>query len=105
MATNPPPKVLTITNTGTGALAITGISFVDPTGIQHTANLTNLGGGGAVTGDATLNCSLLPGNFQTFTVEYTTVNVAPGTYTGRITVSGNNNRTQTINSTIVVSYA
>ena len=86
-------------------MVITGISFVDPTGIQHIANLSNLGGGGAVTGNATLNYSLLPGNFQIFTVEYTTVNVAPGTYTGTITVSGDNNRTQTVNSTIVVSYA
>jgi hypothetical protein len=84
---------------------ITGISFVDPAGIQHVANLSNLGGGGAVTGNATLNYSLLPGYFQNFTLEYTTDNVTPGTYTGTITVSGNNKKTQTVTSTIVVSYA
>jgi hypothetical protein len=96
------PKVFTITNTGTGALSIQGIAFTDPTGIQHTANLTNLGGGGAVIGDAVLNYLLPPGNFQTFTVDYSRTTAPAGTYTGRITVSGSNGRTQNITSTIVV---
>ena len=96
-------KQFTITNTGTGALTIQGIAFVDPTGIQHSANLINLGGGGAVLGNAVLSYLLPPGNFQTFSVDYTSTTVPAGTYNGKITVSGSNGRTQDITSTIVVT--
>jgi hypothetical protein len=86
-------------------LTIQSIIFNDPPGIQHTANLTNLGGNGAVTGNSVLNYSLIPGNFQTFTVDYDTTTVPAGTYTGTIDIGGTNGQVQTITSTIVVRNA
>ena len=100
--TRPPPKVFTITNTGTGSLIITSIIFNDPPLIQHTANLINLGGGGAVIGNAVLNFPLSPGSFQTFTVDYSSTTALPGTYSGSILVGDSTGKTQTVATTIVV---
>jgi hypothetical protein len=83
-------------------LKIQSMVFTDPAGIQHVANLTNLGGGGAVTGNATLDHSLLPGSSQTFTVNYTRTNAPVGNYTGTIAIRGSNGRVQVITSTIIV---
>jgi hypothetical protein len=104
MATTP-PKVFTITNTGTGSLIITNIVFNDPPLIQHTANLINLGGGGAVIGNAVLNFPLSAGSFQTFTVDYNSTTASPGTYTGSILIGDSTGKTQTVTSTIVITYS
>ena len=83
------------------------MTFKDPPGIGHTVNLTNLGAGSAVVGDAILSYYLDVGASVTFTVDYYTLS-APngalaGNYIGTIIINGTEDITQTITSNIIVN--
>jgi hypothetical protein len=95
-------KQFTLTNIGTSNIVIQSMTFNDPSGVGHTANLLNLGGSSNVTGNATLSYSLIPSAVQTFTVDYYDSGVGVGTYTGNIIIVGSN-AIQTISSTVVIS--
>jgi hypothetical protein len=100
----PPPKLFTLTNTGKIPLLIQSMTFTDPAGIGHTANLSNLGGGSAVTtNQIPLAYSLRVGTPATFTVDYQNVSAPIGTYSGQIVINGKFKTMQTINSTVVVN--
>ena len=102
--TLPPAKLFTLTNTGKIPLEIQSMTFTDPVGITHTANLSNLGGGSAVaTNQTALTYNLQVGTPATFTVDYRNVSAPIGTYSGRIVINGQYNTTQTIVSNIVVN--
>jgi hypothetical protein len=81
------------------------MTFTDPAGIGHVANLTNLGGSSAVSSNqVALTYNLRTGTPATFTVDYqSAVGTAVGTYSGRIVINGKYNTKQTIKSTIVVN--
>jgi len=92
----------TLTNTGTGTLTIQSMTFNDPVGVGHIANLVNLGGSSTETGNASLSQLLDPGITKTFTLDYTNTGAGTGTYLGNVIISGSNSTGQTINSTITV---
>jgi hypothetical protein len=97
-------KILTIKNTGTGDVTINSVTFNDPMRIGHIANLSNLGGTAAETGNPVLSYYFQAGASQTFTVDYVDNGAGPGTYTGTIVVNGSENVVATVNTTVVVSY-
>jgi len=98
-----PTKIqYTLTNTGTGSLTIQSMTFNDPPGVGHIANLVNLGGSSTETGNASLSQLLDPGITKTFTLDYTNTGAGAGTYLGNVIISGSNSTGQTINSTITV---
>jgi hypothetical protein len=78
------------------------MTFNDPVGVGHIANLVNLGGSSTETGNASLSYSLGVGATQTFTLDYTNTGAGAGTYLGNVIISGSNSTGQTINSTITV---
>ena len=92
----------TLTNIGTEGLTIQSMVFNDPPNIGHTANLVNLGGSSTETGNASLTYNLAVSATQTFTVDYTNAGASPGTYYGNVIISGSDNTSQTINSTITI---
>jgi hypothetical protein len=97
-------KSFTLTNTGKIPLVIQSMTFTDPPGIVHTVDLSNLGGGSAVTANQIpLAYSLRVGAPATFTVDYQTISAPIGTYSGQIVINGKFKTTQTINSTVVVN--
>jgi hypothetical protein len=97
------PKQFTLTNTGSASGTINSFTFNDPASIGHTANLANLGGSSAVTGNVTgLGYTLGIGASQTFTVEYSDAGASNGTYSGNIVIGGSGSTSQTITSTINV---
>jgi len=97
-------KQFTLTNTGATSGTIDTFTFNDPASIGHTANLANLGGGSAVTGNVTgLGYTLGISASQSFTVDYNDTGAGVGTYSGNIVIGGSGATTQTINSTITVA--
>jgi hypothetical protein len=97
-------KLFTLTNTGATSGTIDTFTFNDPASIGHTANLANLGGGSAVTGNVTgLGYTLGISASQSFTVDYNDTGAGVGTYSGNIVIGGSGATTQTINSTITVA--
>jgi uncharacterized delta-60 repeat protein len=98
----PITKTITIKNTGTENVTVQSIVFYDPTGISHSANLTNLGGSGFANGNATLSYVIGPGLSQTFTVTYIDSGAGPGTYAGTIVIEGSGSTRVVINTTIIV---
>ena len=99
-------KQFTLLNTGTGRLAIQSVTFNNPTGIGHTANLLNLSGSSAETGNASgLSYSLGVGESQTFMVDYSDTGAGSGTYNGTIVIGGSNSSSNTISATIVLAGA
>jgi len=92
----------TLTNSGTGNVTINSVTFNNPIGIGHTANLVNLGGSSTETGNATLFYPFSSNSVRTFTVEYNIVGIVDGIYAGNIVISGSNDVMAVINSTITV---
>jgi uncharacterized delta-60 repeat protein len=106
VTTSVPPqpitKTITIKNTGTENVTVQSIVFYDPSGISHSANLTNLGGSSFANGNATLSYVIGAGLRQTFTVTYIDSGVGPGTYAGNIVIEGSGATRVIINTTITV---
>jgi len=97
-------KQFTLTNTGAASGTINSFTFNDPASIGHTANLANLGGGSAVTGNVTgLGYTLGVSSSIVFTVDYNDAGAGLGTYSGNIVIGGSGSTSQTITSTINVS--
>jgi len=95
-------KTFTLNNPGTIPVTIQSINFRDPPDINHVANLTNLGGSSSVTDNATLSYVLGVGASQTFTIDYNSSTAAPGTYEGRVLISGSDRASTVITSTIII---
>jgi len=99
---SPTKKQFTLANTGTGNVTIQSVTFNNPVGIGHIANLSNLGGSSTETGNASLAYSFASNAVQTFTVDYYEAGIADGTYTGNVVVSGSNGVKATLLSTIII---
>jgi hypothetical protein len=97
-----PSKQFTLNNPGTIPVTIQSINFRDPPDIGHVANLTNLGGAANETGNATLAYNLAVGASQTFSIDYNSSTAAPGTYEGRVLISGSDRASTVITSTIII---
>ena len=99
----PTAKQFTLTNTGAASGTIDTFTFNDPASIGHTANLANLGGGSAVTGNVTgLGYTLGVSSSIIFTVDYNDAGAGNGTYSGNVVIGGSGSTSQTITSTINV---
>jgi hypothetical protein len=97
-------KQLTIRNNGTGDVTVNSITFNDPLRVGHIANLTNLGGNAAETGNSVLSYFLRPSESRNFTVSYVDNGAGPGTHTGSIVVNGTQNTIASVNTTVVITY-
>jgi hypothetical protein len=97
-------KQLTIRNNGTGDVTVNSITFNDPLRVGHIANLTNLGGNAAETGNPALSVFLQPGESRNFTVSYVDNGAGAGTHTGTIVVNGTQNTIAAVNITVVITY-
>jgi hypothetical protein len=91
-----------LTNIGTEGLTLQSMIFYDPLNIGHTANLINLGGSSAETGNATLSYNFPAGTTQTFTLDYFNIAAGGGTYYGNVVINGSDNTRQVIGSVITV---
>jgi len=99
-----PIRLITLTNTGKVPVTIQSMNFTDPPGVVHTVDLSNLGGGSAVSANQIpLAYKLRVGTPATFTVDYQSVSAPIGTYAGKIVINGKFKTSQTINSTVVVN--
>jgi len=96
-------KQFTLTNTGTRGLIIQSVTFNNPVGIGHTANLSNLGGSSAEIGNALLSYNFDSRTVQTFTVDYYDAGAGAGKYVGNIVIGGSNGTSQTIASAILIT--
>ena len=79
-------QTFTLTNSGDSASLLDKIVFDTPSGLAHTADMTNFGGS-ATFSDATFTVvtqKLEPGQSKTFTVDYMYVSGAVGTKTGSV---------------------
>jgi len=91
-----------LTNIGTEGLTLQSMIFYDPLNIGHTANLINLGGSSAETGNASLSYNFPAGTTQTFTLDYFNIAAGGGTYYGNVIINGSDNTRQVIGSVITV---
>jgi len=96
-------KQFTLTNTGTRGLIIQSVTFNNPVGIGHTANLANLGGSSTEIGNALLSYNFDSRTVQTFTVDYYDAGAGAGRYVGNIVIGGSNGTSQTIASAILIT--
>lgn len=96
-------QTFVIRNNGGGNARIRSISFNTPTGIQHIADLTNLGSAAAFSEPLfTTSTVVSTGSSVTFTVGYNYEFGGNGTRTGSIVVRGNNGIELRSNITLVV---
>ena len=96
----------TIVNTGNQSVTVNTFTFVNPVGVGHTADLSNLGLSSSVTGvNVTLPTpyTLAALGTVTFTVDYTNYGITVGAVlSGNIYVNGSEGTSAAINTTITV---
>jgi outer membrane biosynthesis protein TonB len=98
-------QIFTIINDGIAQTSIATITFNTPAGIQHTADLTNLGGPSDFTGTTFTpnpNTILNVNATKTFAVDHSYISGPDGTRPGTIVVTPTHGAVQTINTLIVV---
>lgn len=98
-------QTFTLVNNGAVTLTVTGIDFLTPAQVRHSANLSNFTGGPlafTVTNFLT-NTTIATGGSKTFSVDHTNNTSTAGTYNGTIVVTASNGTTSTT-ATITTSF-
>lgn len=99
-------QTFVITNNGGANARIRSITFTTPTGISHSADLTDLGGSATFTDSLYPTSTIVgPGLNKTFTVGYTYQFGGLGTRRGSVVIKGNGGIELRSNITLVVSQS